>query len=59
MASIIIMPKQGLLMEEGTLTKWLVEEGGKLKINVHNLLTGKIMDTFTFAPRKRRRSRLQ
>ena len=23
MASVIIMPKQGLLMEEGTITKWL------------------------------------
>ncbi len=42
-----------------TVIEGLVEEGGKLKINVHNLLTGKIMDTFTFAPRKRRRSRLQ
>ncbi|MBQ0058393.1 MAG: 2-oxo acid dehydrogenase subunit E2 [Lachnospiraceae bacterium] len=30
MASIIIMPKQGLLMEEGTITKWLVQEGGKV-----------------------------
>ena len=29
MASIIIMPKQGLLMEEGTITKWLVKEGEK------------------------------
>ncbi len=28
MASVIIMPKQGLMMEEGTLTKWLVPEGG-------------------------------
>ena len=27
MASVIIMPKQGLLMEEGTITKWLVNEG--------------------------------
>lgn len=27
MASIIIMPKQGLLMEEGTITSWLVKEG--------------------------------
>ena len=27
MASIVIMPKQGLLMEEGTITKWLVKEG--------------------------------
>lgn len=29
MASVIIMPKQGLLMEEGTITKWLVKEGEK------------------------------
>lgn len=28
MASIIIMPKQGLQMTEGYLTKWLAEEGG-------------------------------
>lgn len=27
MASVIIMPKQGLLMEEGTITKWLAKEG--------------------------------
>lgn len=27
MASVIIMPKQGLLMEEGTITRWLVKEG--------------------------------
>ena len=27
MASVVIMPKQGLLMEEGTITKWLVQEG--------------------------------
>lgn len=27
MASVIIMPKQGLLMEEGTIIKWLVKEG--------------------------------
>lgn len=27
MASIIIMPKQGLQMEEGTITSWLVNEG--------------------------------
>ncbi|MDD6160827.1 MAG: E3 binding domain-containing protein, partial [Oscillospiraceae bacterium] len=27
MASIVIMPKQGLMMEEGTLTKWLKKEG--------------------------------
>lgn len=27
MASIVIMPKQGLMMEEGTITKWLVKEG--------------------------------
>lgn len=28
MANMIIMPKQGLLMEEGTITDWLVKEGG-------------------------------
>lgn len=33
MASIIIMPKQGLLMEEGTLTKWLYKEGDTVKEN--------------------------
>lgn len=27
MASVIIMPKQGLLMEEGTITQWLVKKG--------------------------------
>ncbi len=27
MATIVIMPKQGLMMEEGTLTKWLKKEG--------------------------------
>lgn len=27
MASVIIMPKQGLLMEEGTIERWLVQEG--------------------------------
>lgn len=30
MASIVIMPKQGLMMEEGTLTNWIVKEGGKV-----------------------------
>lgn len=29
MASVIIMPKQGLLMEEGTITNWLVKESEK------------------------------
>ncbi len=29
MASIILMPKQGLLMEEGTIVNWLVKEGEK------------------------------
>ena len=29
MASVIIMPKQGLMMESGTITKWLVKEGEK------------------------------
>ena len=27
MASIVIMPKQGLMMTEGTILKWLVKEG--------------------------------
>lgn len=27
MASVIIMPKQGLMMKEGTLTNWLAKEG--------------------------------
>lgn len=27
MATIVIMPKQGLMMEEGTLTQWLKKEG--------------------------------
>lgn len=30
MASIVIMPKQGLMMEEGTLINWIVKEGGKV-----------------------------
>ncbi len=30
MAQIIIMPKQGLQMTEGTITKWLVAEGGQV-----------------------------
>lgn len=30
MASKVIMPKQGLLMTEGTITQWLVQEGGKV-----------------------------
>lgn len=29
MAQIIIMPKQGLMMEEGHITEWLVKEGGR------------------------------
>ncbi|MBO4409699.1 MAG: 2-oxo acid dehydrogenase subunit E2 [Spirochaetales bacterium] len=29
MASIVIMPKQGLLMEEGVIVNWIVKEGGK------------------------------
>ena len=28
MASVVIMPKQGLLMETGVIANWLVEEGG-------------------------------
>ena len=31
MAEKIIMPKQGLQMTEGTITKWLVKEGGTVK----------------------------
>ena len=30
MAYRVIMPKQGLQMEEGTIEQWLVEEGGKV-----------------------------
>jgi len=33
MADIIIMPKQGLLMEEGTITAWLKNEGDQVKEN--------------------------
>ena len=29
MATKVIMPKQGLQMTEGTITQWLVQEGGK------------------------------
>src|SRR6056297_1604492 len=29
MANIVIMPKQGLQMKEGTIMKWLVKEGDK------------------------------
>ena len=32
MASIVIMPKQGLMMEEGTLINWIVKEGGKVVV---------------------------
>ena len=35
MASVIIMPKQGLQMTEGTIIKWLVEEGGQVKEGDH------------------------
>jgi len=31
MATKVIMPKQGLQMTEGTITKWLIEEGGVCK----------------------------
>ena len=31
MAEKVIMPKQGLQMTEGTIIKWLVEEGGDCK----------------------------
>lgn len=30
MASIVIMPKQGLMMEEGTLTNWMKKEGEEI-----------------------------
>jgi len=33
MATKVIMPKQGLQMTEGTITKWLVEEGGTCEEN--------------------------
>jgi len=31
MATTVILPKQGLMMSEGTLLKWFVEEGGKVE----------------------------
>ena len=31
MAQEIIMPKAGMAMEEGTIIKWLVEEGSYIK----------------------------
>ena len=53
MASVIIMPKQGLLMEEGTITKWLVKEGeqtplfemetDKLTITMDSTATGTVL----------------
>ena len=33
MAEIIIMPKQGLQMTEGTIMRWLVDEGGPVVEN--------------------------
>ncbi|MBR5218218.1 MAG: 2-oxo acid dehydrogenase subunit E2, partial [Clostridia bacterium] len=30
MATIITMPKQGLMMTEGTITQWIVKEGEKM-----------------------------
>jgi pyruvate dehydrogenase E2 component (dihydrolipoamide acetyltransferase) len=30
MATVVIMPKQGLQMTEGKITQWLVEEGGRV-----------------------------
>ena len=30
MAKGIILPKEGLMMTEGTILKWMVEEGGKV-----------------------------
>ena len=58
MASVIIMPKQGLLMEEGTITKWLAKEGeqttegaplfemetDKLTITMDSTATGTVLD---------------
>ena len=35
MASIVIMPKQGLMMEEGTITKWLKREGEEVVAGAH------------------------
>jgi len=32
MATKVILPKQGLQMTEGTITKWLIKEGQKVKI---------------------------
>ena len=52
MASVIIMPKQGLLMEEGTITKWLgTTEGAplfemetdKLTITMDSTATGTVL----------------
>ena len=57
MASVIIMPKQGLLMEEGTIAKWLVKEGeqttegaplfemetDKLTITMDSIATGTVL----------------
>lgn len=59
MASVIIMPKQGLLMEEGTITKWLAKEGeqttegaplfemetDKLTITMDSTATGTVLKT--------------
>lgn len=33
MATKVIMPKQGLQMTEGTITKWIVPEGGKVEVD--------------------------
>ena len=57
MAEKIIMPKQGLQMTEGTITKWIVKEGGncvsgqplfemetdKLVITIDANVTGKLL----------------
>ena len=64
MASVIIMPKQGLLMEEGTITNWLVKEGekttegtplfemetDKLTITMDNERTIKAIESFEPSP---------
>lgn len=34
MANIVIMPKQGLQMTEGTITRWIVQEGGQVELDM-------------------------
>ncbi|KZL89206.1 dihydrolipoyl dehydrogenase [Clostridium magnum] len=33
MATKVIMPKQGLQMTEGTITRWIIAEGGKVEVD--------------------------